>query len=105
VQPAPSSHPTQPATVGSLVASTTALTLSAAGTGTFTLTAAGGPVSYTITSGPSLLGHVSASPASGSLATGQSVTIAVRSTSLVSLDGTLIVNPGGLDITVLLTLL
>jgi hypothetical protein len=81
------------------------VTLSAAGTGSFTLTAQGGPVSYSIMPGAGLLGNVSASPSSGSLAAGQSVTISVTSSSLVSLDGTLTVNPGGIAITVLLTLL
>ena len=73
-------------------------------TGTFTLTAHGGPVSgYSVTVGSTLAGHITVSPSSGSLAAGASVTITVTSTSLVALDGQLTVNPGGQMITVLLT--
>jgi RNA polymerase sigma factor (sigma-70 family) len=74
-------------------------------TGTFTLTAAGGPVgAYSITAGSSLAGHISVSPSSGSLAAGGSVTITVTSTSLVALNGQLTVNPGGHAITVVLSI-
>ena len=73
-------------------------------TGTFTLTAHGGPVSgYAVTVGSTLAGHLSVSPSSGSLAAGASVTITVTSTSLVALGGQLTVNPGGHTITVLLS--
>jgi len=73
--------------------------------GKFTLTARGGPVSaYSITAGSALAGRISVSPASGSLAAGASVTITVTSTSLVALDGKLTVNPGGLTITVVLSI-
>ena len=74
-------------------------------TGTFTLTAHGGPVSgYSVTVGSTLTGHLGVSPSSGSLAAGASVTITVTSTSLVALDGQLTVNPGGQTITVLLSI-
>jgi hypothetical protein len=73
-------------------------------TGTFTLTAKGGPVSYySITVGPALAGRLTVSPSAGSLASGASVTITVTSTSLVTLDGKLTVNPGGQTITVVLS--
>ena len=73
--------------------------------GKFTLTARGGPVSaYSITAGSSLVGHISVSPAKGSLAAGASVTITVSSTSLVALNGQLTVNPGGRAITVVLSI-
>jgi hypothetical protein len=93
---------------GTLSSSTGRLVLaSVKGTavGKFTLTAKGGPVSaYSITAGSALAGRISVSPASGSLAAGASVTITVTSTSLVALDGKLTVNPGGLTITVVLTI-
>jgi RNA polymerase sigma factor (sigma-70 family) len=74
-------------------------------TGTFTLTAKGGPVSgYSITAGSALAGHLTVSPSSGSLASGARVTITVTSTSLVALDGQLTVNPGGQTITVVLSI-
>jgi DNA-directed RNA polymerase specialized sigma24 family protein len=102
-----SSVPSSPGT-GTLSASTGRLDLVSANgtaTGTFTLTATGGPVSaYSITVGSSLVGHLSVSPASGSLAAGASVTITVTSTSLVALDGQLTVNPGGRVITVVLSI-
>jgi hypothetical protein len=74
-------------------------------TGTFTLTAKGGPVSnYSITVGSTLAGSLTVSPASGSLVSGASVTITVASGSLVALDGQLMVNPGGQTITVVFTI-
>jgi RNA polymerase sigma factor (sigma-70 family) len=72
-------------------------------TGDLTITAHGGPVSYSIAVGSSLAGKLAVSPASGSLASGQSVTVTVTSTSLLSLDGKLTVNPGGQGVTVLLS--
>jgi RNA polymerase sigma factor (sigma-70 family) len=98
-----------PATVspGTLSVSTGRLDLvsvNGTATGTFTLTAHGGPVSaYSVTAGSALAGHLTVSPSSGSLASGASVTITVTSTSLVALDGQLTVNPGGQTITVVLS--
>jgi len=101
-----SSAPSSPG-AGTLSVSTGRLDLvSVKGTaiGKFTLTATGGPVSaYSITAGSSLAGHISVSPATGSLAAGASVTITVSSTSLVALNGQLTVSPGGHSITVVLT--
>jgi RNA polymerase sigma factor (sigma-70 family) len=102
-----SSAPSAPR-AGTLSVSTGRLDLvSVKGTaiGKFTLTAKGGPVnSYSITAGSSLVGHISVSPAQGSLAAGASVTITVTSTSLVALNGQLTVNPGGHVIIVVLTI-
>src|SRR4029077_21208269 len=73
--------------------------------GKFTLTAKGGAlISYSIAAGSALSGHISVSPSSGSLAAGASVTVTVTSTSLVTLAGQLTVNPGGLTITVVLSI-
>jgi len=72
-------------------------------TGTFTVTATGGPVSdYSITVGSAVAGKITVSPASGSLASGASVTITVSSASLVALDGTLTIDPGGHTVAVVL---
>jgi len=102
-----SSAPSSP-NPGTLTSSTGRLDLvSVKGTaiGKFTLTAKGGPVSaYSITAGSALAGHISVSPSSGSLAAGASVTVTVTSTSLVALAGQLTVNPGGLTITVVLSI-
>jgi hypothetical protein len=71
-------------------------------TGTFTLTAQGGPVSsYSISGGA---GQLTVSPSSGSIAAGGSVTITVTATSLIAIDTKLTINPGGQTVTVLVTL-
>jgi RNA polymerase sigma factor (sigma-70 family) len=88
---------------GTLSVSLTRLVLVAVnghGVGTFTLTAQGGPVSYSISVGADL----SVSPASGSLAAGASATITVTSSSLITLDEQLTVNPGGYTVTVVLNI-
>ena len=105
--PAPSSPASTPApAVGTLSLSTGTLRLvsvKGVATAKFTLTARGGPVSYAITPGSSLVGSLSVTPSSGSLASGASVTVTVTSTSLVALNGQLTVNPGGQTITVILS--
>jgi RNA polymerase sigma factor (sigma-70 family) len=104
---APASTPAS-ASAGTLSVSTGQLRLvsvNGTATGTFTLTATGGPVKdYSITVGSTLAGRLTVSPSSGSLASGASVRITVTSTSLVALDGHLTVNPGGQTITVVLSL-
>ena len=90
---------------GNLIVSLTQLKLVAITglpTGTFTLTAQGGPVSsYSIVGGA---GQVTVSPSSGSIAAGASVTITVTATKLIALDTQLTINPGGQTVTVLVTL-
>ena len=101
VRPAASSS--APAIQGTLTVSLSRLVLVAVnghGVGTFTLTAKGGPVSYTISAAAGL----AISPASGSLAAGASATITVTSSSLISLDEQLTVNPGGYTVTVVLNI-
>ena len=104
----PSGSSSSSASAGTLSVSTGRLDLvsvNGTSTGTFTLTATGGPVSdYSIAVGSTLAGRVTVSPSSGSLASGASVRITVTSTSLVALDGHLTVNPGGQTITVLLSI-
>ncbi len=98
----PSSSAPAPGHQGTLVASVSHLELVAVnghGTGSFTLTARDGPVGGYSISGASGL---TVSPASGSLASGGSVTITVTSTSLIALDDTLTINPGGATVTVVL---
>jgi hypothetical protein len=99
--PAASSAP--PAVQGTLTVSLSRLVLVAVnghGVGTFTLTARGGPVSYTISAAADL----TISPGSGSLAAGASTTITVTSSSLISLDEQLTVSPGGNTVTVVLNI-
>jgi hypothetical protein len=107
--PAPATSPpasTPAPAAGTLSLSTGTLRLvsvKGVATAKFTLTARGGPVSYSITPGSSLVGSLSVTPSSGSLASGSSVTVTVTSTSLVALNGQLTVNPGGQAITVILS--
>jgi RNA polymerase sigma factor (sigma-70 family) len=100
----PSSPAVSPGTLKTSPATLDLVSVDGTATGQLTITANGGPVSsYSITAGSSLAGHLTVSPSSGSLASGQSVTITVTSTSLLALDGQLTVNPGGQSVTVLLS--
>jgi hypothetical protein len=67
-----------------------------------TLTAVGGPVSWSVSEPASLLGELIVSPSSGTLAAGQSTTVSISVSGLASLDTTLTVNPGGHPVTVVL---
>jgi RNA polymerase sigma factor (sigma-70 family) len=100
---APASSSPAPAVQGILAVSVSQLVLVAVnghGVGTFTLTAQGGPVSYSI----SAAANLSISPASGSLASGASATITVTSSSLITLNEQLTINPGGRTVTVVLNI-
>jgi hypothetical protein len=106
VSPSSSPSSSPPPAPGTLQAQPTKLVLSAAKgvatTGTFLLTAEGGPVKFTIHSPTA---KVTVSPSTGSLASsGSFVSITVTAKSLVSLDTRLTVDPGGLVITVVLTI-
>jgi RNA polymerase sigma factor (sigma-70 family) len=73
--------------------------------GTITLTAVDGPVTgYTVTVGSAAIGKLTVSPSSGSLASGASVAITVTAASLITLAGTITINPGGHAVSVVLTL-
>jgi hypothetical protein len=80
------------------------VTVNGLASGTFTLTAQGGPVDYSVSAGSALAGSLSVSPASGSLTAGSTATITVTSRSLVALDGQLTVSPGGHTVTVVLSI-
>ena len=100
--PAPASSPA-PVPQGTLTVSLNRLVLAAVnghGVGTFTLTAKGGPVSFSISAAAGL----SVSPASGSLSSGATATVTVTSSSLISLNDKLTVNPGGYTVTVVLNI-
>ncbi len=103
--PPPTKSPTPPPPPpGTLVPSTTQVTLapSATGappyTGTFMLTASGGPVAFTITVPQGL----TVSPSSGSLTKGQSRTVTVTAdpTNPPPFMSALTLNPGGATVTV-----
>ena len=100
--PAP---PPTSAAPGTLSVSPTHVVLSTLGGTDVTITAQGGPVSWSVSEPSSLLGRLSVSPASGTLQAGQSTTVVISVSSLISLDTTLSVNPGGHAISVVIGLL
>jgi DNA-directed RNA polymerase specialized sigma24 family protein len=102
--PSPSSSPSSspPPTPGTLRVSPNVLVLSAVtgkpASGTFIVTAVGGPVNFVVTSSN---GKVSVSPASGSLsAAGSWITVTVTVRSTVAFTASLTVKPGNLVVTV-----
>jgi RNA polymerase sigma factor (sigma-70 family) len=104
--PSPSPSPTPPSP-GTLTASTQEVRLTQATeggpyTGSFTLTASGGPVKFSITDSLTA-GELSISPASGSLASGKSVTITLSAPATggpPTFQTPITVNPGAISITV-----
>jgi RNA polymerase sigma factor (sigma-70 family) len=93
-----------PLSAGTLSVSPTTVLLSPLLGGSLTLTASGGPVSWSISEPASLLGELTVAPASGTLSAGSSVTVAITVSGLVSLDTQLTVQPGGQAVTVVLGL-
>jgi RNA polymerase sigma factor (sigma-70 family) len=98
--PPSSAPPSPPPAQGTLDVSPVTIVLTPLLGGTITLTASGGPVSWSISEPSSLLGQLSVSPSSGTITAGHSVQVTI-STSLVSLDSQLTVSPGGQQVTVL----
>ena len=102
--PAPAPAANGPVTVspGTLVL---AGLLSGSATGTLTLSAGGTPVThYTVSIPSSLLGHLTVSPASGSIPAHGSQRVTVTLKGLLSVDTTITVDPGGHLVNVLLGL-
>jgi RNA polymerase sigma factor (sigma-70 family) len=83
-----------PVLAGSLSVSPSTVSLSALVGGTLTLTANGGPVAWSIAEPTSLLGLLTVTPSSGTLAAGQSVTVHLSVSLLSALTTTLTVTPG-----------
>ena len=83
-----------PVLAGSLSVAPSTVSLSALVGGTLTLTANGGPVTWSITEPTSLLGLLTVTPSSGTLAAGQSVTVHLSVSLLSALTTTLTVTPG-----------
>ena len=105
-QPSPSPTQPPPPSPGTLTVSSGSVTLSqgAGGpyTGSFTITAQGGAVSYSITD-PAPAGDLAVSPSAGTLPAGQSVTVFVTVISDVGLasETDLTASPGGLLVAIL----
>ena len=93
--------PNAAAAAGTLVASPATVTLAfsswgALPSGSFTLTASGGPVrSYTITVPAAYAGVLTVTPSAGSLAAGQSVQVSVVDNSAAGVSAALAIAPGG----------
>ncbi|HET6185830.1 MAG TPA: hypothetical protein VFE59_02405, partial [Trebonia sp.] len=102
--PPPSSSlpPVQAPAAGTLSVSPGTVVLTPLLGSSITLTAEGGPVSWSVSEPASLLGELIVSPRSGTLAAGQSTTVSISVSGLASLDTTLAVNPGGHPVTVVL---
>jgi hypothetical protein len=83
-----------PVVQGSLSVSPSSLSLSALVGGSLTLTANGGPVTWSIPTPTTLLGLLSVSPSSGTLQAGQSVTVHLSVSLLSALTTTLTITPG-----------
>jgi hypothetical protein len=66
-----------------------------------TITATGGPVTWSISEPSSLIGAVRLSQTSGTLAAGQSVTVEIT-TTLASIDSQISVSPGDEQVAVIL---
>ena len=100
--PSSSSPPVQAPAAGTLSVSPGTVVLTPLLGSSITLTAEGGPVSWSVSEPASLLGELIVSPSSGTLAAGQSATVSISVSGLASLDTTLTVNPGGHPVTVVL---
>ena len=76
-----------------------------AASGSFLLSAVGGPVNnYAISVPAGLGGKITVSPAAGSVGGGGWVTVTVTVTSKIALKSYVTVNPGGIKVTVLLSI-
>jgi len=95
----PSAVPSPGPGVGTLAASATVVILKLGVTGSFTLTAQGGPVSGIRIHNPDPL-DLTIALGRGSLAAGQTTTVKVTMVNLLASSRTLVVNPGGLTVTV-----
>jgi len=99
--PPPSPSPSPPPSPGTLAVSPSSVTLSGTpGTASFTITASGGTVSYSIANPAPA--DLAVSPSSGTLSAGQSVTVSVTATGTgLASETDLTVNPGGLTVAIL----
>jgi len=104
-QPSPSPSQSPPPSPGTLSVSPGSVTLSSVpSTVSFTITASGGTVSYSVAD-PAPPGDLAVLPSAGSLSAGQSVTVSVTVSSTTGLasETDLTVSPGGLMVAVLYT--
>jgi RNA polymerase sigma factor (sigma-70 family) len=109
--PAPSTTPppsasssSPPPAPGTLGVSPTSVLLSVGSSATLTLTASNGPVNWSIMESQALIGGLTVSPSSGTLASGSSTTVTVTANDLLTVGGQLTVQPGGITVSVVLSL-
>ena len=93
-----------PPAQGTLSVSPTTILVGVGNSAAITLTASNGPVNWSITLSQSLIGGLTVSPSSGSLAAGASTTVTVTASDLLTAGGQLTVEPGGITVTVVLSL-
>ena len=89
-----------PPAQGTLTVTPTTIVLTPPRGGSLTLRASNGPVTWSITKPGTGIDKLSVFPSSGTLAPGQTVTIIVKPGDVLALHGQLIVNPGGITVTV-----
>jgi RNA polymerase sigma factor (sigma-70 family) len=94
---------TAPPAEGTLSVSSTTILLSVGSSATLTLTASGGPVTWSITPSQGLVGALTVAPSSGTLADGASTTVTVSASDLLTVGGQVTVEPGGITVTVVLS--
>jgi RNA polymerase sigma factor (sigma-70 family) len=99
-----SSAPPPPPAPGTLGVSPTSVLLSVGSSVTLTLTASNGPVNWSITESQGLIGGLTVSPSSGTLASGSSTTVTVSTSDLLTVGGQLTVQPGGITVSVVVSL-
>ena len=99
-----SSSPPSPPAPGTLGVSPTSVLLSVGSSATLTLTASNGPVNWSITESQGLIGGLTVSPSSGTLQAGSSTTVTVTASDLLTVGGQLTVQPGGITVSVVLSL-
>ncbi|MGH3298520.1 MAG: hypothetical protein ACRDP7_42695, partial [Trebonia sp.] len=85
---------------GTLSVSTNNIVLTVGSSSSFTLTANGGPVDWSVSVPSRLLGSVAVSQQSGTLEAGQSATITVTGTGIARFGSQLTINPGDQTVTV-----
>jgi hypothetical protein len=93
-----------PAGAATLSVSPTTVLLSPLLGGSLTLTASGGPVSWSVSEPASLLGKLIVSPTSGTLSADGKATVTIAVAGLASVDTQLTMEPGGQVVTVVLGL-
>lgn len=101
----PGARSSPPVRPGTLSVAPATVVLSLLGPSELTIAARGGPVIWSISEPSSLLGKVSFAPASGTLQPGQSAQVTVTVSGLASLDSILTINPGGINVTIVLGVL